>query len=619
VPRHLPFAIASLAALAITAEYFAWVTFVWGGLGATQAMGDIVEFVVAFMAAAGCFWGARRLAGRQTIAWRLIGLSAFAWGCGEVAWSFYELVAKENVPFPSLADLGFLAGVPFALAGVLMLPRWSGSSALRTFFDGLIIAGSLFAISWATSLGSVYRAGADSVLDMAISVAYPLSDVAIATVLVLIVSRSASGSRLPLTLLTAGLFANLLADSAFAFLTAQNSYGIGGALDTGWVAGFLLIGLAGLRADWVGAAGADKQRPSALRAALPHLPLLVAVAIIGIDELHGTPIDPPLFWSMIAVVLVLVVRQLLVLVDNLRLSATLEAREEYFRSLVQNSSDVILLIDQAGRIAYAAPSLNRILGHRPEEVVGSNFESLIHPEDRQRLLEQLRDLIDKSARDLLVEGRISRRDGGWSPCDIAATNLLGEPGVRGIVVNARDVTERKLLEKRLVYQAYHDSLTDLPNRAAFQQELDGALQRGRDERKIAVLYLDLDEFKDINDNFGHQAGDAILKEVADRLRKTVRPTDAVARLGGDEFAILLRDVKGPESVTKVIERIDWAMRPAFMLDGREHFLHASIGNAGIVSGQEAADELLRNADASMYEAKAIARNRRRRRLPGSAA
>src|SRR6202165_1833018 len=230
--------------------FAAWLLFHWGGNAATRRFDDIGETLAALVAAVACGVPAWRHQRRTRIAWALIGASALSWGLGQAVWSYYELVKGVQVPFPSLADLRYLGVVPLAVAGVLFFPSAPNraTSLLRTVLDALLIAGSLFIISWATVLGTVYRMGSGGLVAQLISLAYPAGDIVIGTIVLIVASRAGRANRLPLLLLAGGLIANLLSDSAFAYLTTTNTYGTGNPTATGWAAGYLLIAIAGFRA-----------------------------------------------------------------------------------------------------------------------------------------------------------------------------------------------------------------------------------------------------------------------------------------------------------------------------------------------------------------------------------
>src|SRR5256886_11687656 len=592
--------------------FAAWLAFSWGGETATQWFDDIGEFVLAFIAAGACLFAARRHHGRTRIAWTFMAVSAFSWGAGEVAWSYYELLGGQQVPFPSFADLGYLMAVPLAIAGVLCFP-WAPSRATslaRTILDGLLITGSLLVISWSSVLGAVYRSGSGDLMAQLIGLAYPAGDVVIGTMLVILAARAPRSTRLPLYLLAGGLLANLLADSGFAYLTTTSQYGVGAVIDVGWAAGYLLIAIAALRAASTPALlAAPSGPPGRVGLLLPYLSVAAAAVVAAIQEARPGDLDPVIFWTLLIVIVLVVIRQFLTLNDNLALNRALEANaaaltkgQEHFRSLVQNSSDVITLIGRDGAIRYQSASIERILGYREGQLIGKPFGDLVHPDDRTQVLRRIDEAINIPGPPIAVECRLRRDDESYCPTEVTITNLLELPAVRGLVLNTRDVSERKALEEKLTHQAFHDSLTNLPNRAAFRIHLDHALQKDT-ERRIAVLFLDLDDFKTVNDTMGHDVGDQLLAAVGARIASTLRPGDTVARLGGDEFAVLLNNMEDEQIAARVAERITRQLAPPFAIGGKEISMQASIGIAGLVSGQEAAEELIRNADVAMYIAK----------------
>jgi len=278
--------------------------------------------------------------------------------------------------------------------------------------------------------------------------------------------------------------------------------------------------------------------------------------------------------------------------------------EERFRSLVQNASDIITILEADGTVRYISPALERVTGYKPEERVGTNAFGSVHPDDRERALGIFAEVLKKPGLHQPLEFRVPHKDGSWRYLEHVVNNLLDDPAVRGMVITSRDVTKRKALEKQLRHQALHDPLTGLPNRALFMDRLEHALTRAnRRDSKIAVLFMDLDNFKITNDSLGHEIGDQLLVAVAERLKACLRPEDTIARLGGDEFTILVEEVDGVSDAARVAERIAESLQRPFALDQHELFFTASIGIAFSGPLQKQPADLLRHADLAMYQAK----------------
>jgi diguanylate cyclase (GGDEF)-like protein len=243
-----------------------------------------------------------------------------------------------------------------------------------------------------------------------------------------------------------------------------------------------------------------------------------------------------------------------------------------------------------------------VLGYDPEALEGTPFADLVHPDDKTHVLSFV--TASEGGTDL-IEFRARHHDGPYRYMETLRTNLLHDPNVRGIVLNTRDITERKEFEEQLQHQAFHDSLTNLANRALFRDRVIHAIERQeRDHRPLAVLFMDIDDFKTVNDSLGHAAGDALLREVGDRVRSCLRAADTAARFGGDEFAILLEDGGDGIQAVEVADRIMQSLEAPFVLEGKEVFAGASIGIAVHDDGAGAdVEEVLRNADVAMYMAK----------------
>jgi diguanylate cyclase (GGDEF)-like protein/PAS domain S-box-containing protein len=330
--------------------------------------------------------------------------------------------------------------------------------------------------------------------------------------------------------------------------------------------------------------------------------LIIGVAcIIFLVQTNARNLLSAASFIAVAMVLLVLVRRVASVKDDV---ATLAMSEARFRSLVQNSSDVILIVETDTTIRYASPSARKVLGMNARELVGTRLINHVHPDDRtlaNRFFLGLHESNDGTPG--VQDWRLLRTDGSMCWTENTGTNLHAEPTIAGFVVNTRDVSERRTLQSKLAHQAFHDELTRLANRALFLNRVGHTVARvPRGRHPSAVLFLDLDDFKKVNDSLGHAVGDELLVATAARLTTCVRPGDTIARLGGDEFAVLLEDVDGMGDVEVVAERISSAVSAPFHLSGRDVFVGVSIGIASMTMG-DSPDDVLRNADLAMYFAK----------------
>jgi len=286
------------------------------------------------------------------------------------------------------------------------------------------------------------------------------------------------------------------------------------------------------------------------------------------------------------------------------------AAGEHSRSLVHNSSDIITVVDRCGEIRYQTPSVGWVLGLPPAALVGRPVHDLLHPEDAAGFDRYLSTVRDRSAPPPApVRVRMRHSDGSWRSVETAANDLLDDPAVSGIVLTTRDVSDRLVLEERLRHQAFHDSLTGLPNRALFMERV---VQAEADSRAsgapVAVVYIDLDNLKVVNDAAGHQAGDALLVTVAERLAERTTPQDTAARLGGDEFALLLVAPSTASQASEVAGQLLVDLAQPALVAGRQVRPGVSIGVATSDS-LGGATNLVRAADGAMYAAKRAGKGR----------
>jgi diguanylate cyclase (GGDEF)-like protein/PAS domain S-box-containing protein len=285
--------------------------------------------------------------------------------------------------------------------------------------------------------------------------------------------------------------------------------------------------------------------------------------------------------------------------------SALRSSEARLQALLRNSSDVIVILEADGALQYLSATEESVWGH-PREALADEAAlfAFVHPEDAASIRSLFGQARTKPGESLMAEVRLRCGDGSWQNFEVIFTNLLAEPSVAGIVLTYRDITERIHFEAELSHKASHDTLTNLPNRALFMKRLELAQARAKRMRtQIAVVFLDLDNFKTINDSLGHEAGDQLLKTVAAHLEACIRGGDTVARLSGDEFTLLLEDLTCPEDATLVAERLLQRFETPILLANREVFIGGSIGIAFSAGGVGTPESLLRDADTAMYHAK----------------
>lgn len=288
---------------------------------------------------------------------------------------------------------------------------------------------------------------------------------------------------------------------------------------------------------------------------------------------------------------------------------SLRESEEKYRLIADHSQDMIKLIDENGYIIYASPSHQAILGLAPEEYIGTHVLERIHPSDRSLFQEQLYRCIHYNE-SFRMEFRKQNKQGQWIWLEAVGTLVLNEQGyIKHIVLMTRNIMERKQYEAKLEYMAYHDSLTGLPNRRFFMQLLEQAMKEAkRYQKKMAVMFMDLDKFKWVNDTLGHDVGDVLLKQFAQRLRNCLRESDIIARLGGDEFTILLPEIQFEEDAINTAERIIEALQEPWEIGEHTFQTTSSIGISLYPRDGQDPKLLVKRADIALYNAKEQGRN-----------
>ncbi|MFG2428023.1 EAL domain-containing protein [Streptomyces sp. NPDC048590] len=617
-----------LALAALCAGYAVGAAVGWGSPEVALFMGDFGLSVAALIAAVSCFLYARTGGSRLRPAWLLFALSSFMAAGGNAVWGWYEVVLGRPVPTPSLADLFFLCFAPPAIVGLLVLAKRPVTRAgwVCLVLDAWLIGGSLLTLSWSLALAhtahAVHTAG-ENVARAALSLAYPLLDIVLVSMVLALHFRRVSVNRSAVNTAIAGLALTVVCDALFTAPMLRSSYHSGQLLDAGWFAGSLVLAYA----PWGARRGQDNavepaapeqavgSRPIAgsLAALTPYLAAAVCTLGILYNVVEGRRVDRVVVLTGCTVVLALVLRQAIMLLDNIALTQELAQKENHFRSLVQGSSDVIMIAEPSGVLRYVSPAAAGVYRRDAEDLVGAELSSIIHPDDLGGVVHELRRFLASSPREeptTRIECRFGSGTGDWLHVESTVNRHEG-----GLLLNSRDVTERVRLQAQLQHNAEHDPLTDLPNRALFTTRVGQALGgRRAGDPGTAVLFIDLDGFKAVNDSIGHQAGDELLVQAARRLQESVRTSDTAARLGGDEFAALIvgdgtRDQAAREcQVHEIADRLRLRLSQPYRIGTGDVRVAASIGVA-FAEPSITPKDLMRNADLAMYRAKAGGKDR----------
>ena len=295
--------------------------------------------------------------------------------------------------------------------------------------------------------------------------------------------------------------------------------------------------------------------------------------------------------------------------DFKQVKRALEASEGRFQVLTESAMDIVTVLDADGVITYQSPSVRHLLGVDPQRMIGRSQYDFVHEDDVELMRARFAELVKNGFVDKPFEFRVQAKDGSWRVLESMGKSCLDVPAVRGIVVNTRDVTERRAIEARVAHLAYHDALTGLPNRSLMQERISSAISHSeRTTKKFAVMFIDIDNFKNINDSLGHDAGDDLLRRVANRLSESVRAHDTIARQGGDEFIVLLDELEGHQGATRVAQKILQSLRATFKVNGADQHVSGSIGIAVYPDDGTDASTLLKNADTAMFHSKSLGKN-----------
>jgi diguanylate cyclase (GGDEF)-like protein/PAS domain S-box-containing protein len=532
-------------------------------------------------------------------AWYLLAAGVATFVIGDNLYSVRLYVEHAEALFPSYVDIVYLAVYPLLVAGLVRLVRTRTPGRDHAgLLDAAIITCGVGLLSWVILIVPYVRIDGLTILERLTSIAYPLGDVALLAVAVRLLVGS---GRRPLAfwLLAGSIVPLLAADAFYGSLNLTGGWHEHNPVDLGWIAFYVGWGTAALHPSMreLSVRAAHASRTTRRRLLVVGSAALIPPAVLFVQQMLGSVVDG----SAIAITAAVLFALVLTRTAGLAGEVADTRNEARFRSLVNHASDAIIVVDSQGRIHYHAPSAARVLGRDASELLGQPIGDILLEADERELLV----LLATTGANAIVEWSVRGTDGTLRDMEVIVADLRGDEEVGGVVLTMRDITERRMLDAELRRQALHDTLTGLPNRSLFNDRIAHALsRRARLHGEIAVMFLDLDDFKLVNDSLGHPVGDEILILVASRLASVLKEGDTFARLGGDEFAVLLEDGdSGSIAAEAVAARLQDALREPFPMGSDSIPVRASIGIAIGRRGTDTPSGLLRDADLAMYVAK----------------
>ncbi|HYN66555.1 MAG TPA: diguanylate cyclase, partial [Ornithinibacter sp.] len=565
-------------------------------------------------------WRARREAAGSRVPWVVLGVAALV----DTSWLVRRGVQAMTETGTGVQSLPVLAhqsaqllAVPFVVMALLRLPHTPGDRRLSQTVVDTCTAALGFAILYGQAVLPLSLPAGLPLRQQGLAIVQAGCAVVVSTTCVHVLARARQPGGLPfasLGPLAVGVLAHVVGLALLQLVIVAGA-SLAAALP-GFVlaaGGQLLVADGAWQRRYGPEAPREARRRETVAALAPVLPLVVAGLVIFADLANRHRVGPVVLVLCVALLIALLVGAVLTRLESLEVTRTLEdrvvertldlgTREKWFRALVSNASDVVTVLDRAGVIRYQTPSARRVLGHDPERLVGTPFSGLLPSTEDATFERAVAEAAHSPTGEATTELTVWHRDGRYVETVTTVTSLLDDPDIRGIVLTTRDVSEQHALQEQLERQAYSDPLTGLANRALFQEAIEAEVRDTRPGH-VAVLFLDLDGFKSVNDAQGHATGDQLLVLVGQRLRNAVRPGDIVARLGGDEFGILVSGEDAEKGAVWVAHRVRRVLANDFRLGGHEITVGASIGISVNQNGDEGSGQLLRNADLAMYRAK----------------
>ncbi len=589
----------------------AWLLGSWGGEGVTNIVASYNPLLAQLAAIAVVLrlLTTKAATGYRRLAWYFVLAALVSDFLASSAWAYLALL--DNSYYGTWVDALYVLYYPLFATGCVFLFKEQGGSfrRRRIWLDSATFALGLGTALWVLIFGPAAKAAGHTDASVIATFGYSAGNtITMVAAALLFMQVMHWKSERPTMLLLASAACTLVTDVWWVIAQIKGTYVLGALIDVGYCVNSAFIASAALlEYSRVRALDAEPNNEGNVYSFLPVFAVLMAILLLFGEQVGTHGFESTVLLAVVAAGAGLVVaRQMSVRHDVLRLNRALATRQTEARltELVRRSSDLIVVINVDGELAYVSPAAENVLGLPPEELQHTPALAMLGPDNEGRLQSFLRELEAGNLGSADLDVELKTPGGERRYLQISGSDHRMSSAIAGLTLTIRDVTEHKRLEEQLRALAFYDPLTLLANRSLFSDRVHHAVDRIADGLTPAVLFIDLDNFKNINDGLGHSAGDKLLCACAQRIVQGTRAADTVARLGGDEFAVLIDHTTGADAVQAVASHVLKALTMPIDIEGRQLHVTASIGIC-LAGPQTTTEHLLRNADAAMYRAKAL--------------
>ncbi|WP_051556453.1 putative bifunctional diguanylate cyclase/phosphodiesterase [Alkalihalobacterium bogoriense] len=547
--------------------------------------------------------------------WLLLALGTSSFIIAELIWTYYENVLQVNVPFPGYPDLFYmLQGLFFLAALFLLIFSNRRNTKLLTFvFDQAIIMIVAITFSWHFVIEPTLSS--DGTIDGAVlvSLAYPIIDLALLFAAILLffgISKDYLNGSVVFFMFLGFLLLGF-ADLVYLYIIMTSNYSSGDWIDPLFAGSIFLVGYCGV------VSYRDENEDKVLRPnrfiessriAFPYLLVFLLFTFMLVTDklergLHSLEI------GTLLAILLLIIRQIIVIIENRRLiqnllckTDELDLSEQRYKSLFEFHPDAAYSVDLEGHFTSANAACSNLLGYKKDELIGLSYSLFMNDIDRDRVRSHLVKVMAGLPQRYDIQ--IHNREGTLFYMRITNIPILVKNKVVGIFGIGKDITEQQKNEEKIKHLAYHDSLTGVANRMLFEKQVDETIEEAKQkDERFAIVYLDLDHFKSVNDKLGHDIGDKLLINVSKRLQEVIRKTDTIARQGGDEFTLLVKGITQKEDIIRFAEKIVATLQQPYHIDGHEIKSLPSVGVSMFPFDDTTTEGLMKKADTAMYDVK----------------